>query len=263
MIGQAETGRVAGKVALVTGGGGGIGQATAQLFWDEGASVTVVDSDADEAKRAATEIDASGDRVLALGARLDDEAEARRAVDETVRRFGRLDILANVAGVRVWGPVTEADPESWDFILRGNLLQVGYCSKFAVPAMVHGGGGSIVNVSSANALRGRSGMAQYDATKSALLALTRSMAHDHAEQGIRVNAVCPGPTLTMFHVRRRAEATGESLDEARAQLAAGTPTLLRRQADPREIAYAILFLGSDESSYVTGATLMVDGGLSA
>jgi NAD(P)-dependent dehydrogenase (short-subunit alcohol dehydrogenase family) len=106
-------------------------------------------------------------------------------------------------------------------------------------------------------------MAQYDATKAAVLALTRSMAHDHAADKVRVNAVCPGPTLTMFHVRRRAEATGESLEEARAFLAKQTPTLLGRQADPREIGQAILFLGSDEASYVTGATLMVDGGLSA
>ncbi len=256
-------GRVADKVALVTGGGGGIGQATAQLLWEEGASVVLVDVDETEAKRASEEIDPGGRRVLALGAHLDEEPEARAAVDATTRRFGRLDILANVAGVRVWGPVTEADVASWDYILRGNLLQVGYCSKFAIPAMASGGGGSIINVSSANALAGRAGMAQYDATKAAVLALTRSMAHDHAGEGVRVNAVCPGPTLTMFHVRRRAAATGESLEEARTHLAAGTPTLLGRQADPREIAYAILFLASDEASYVTGATFMVDGGLSA
>lgn len=257
------SGRVAGKVALVTGGGGGIGGATARLFHEEGASVAVVDVDKAEAERSATEIDPSGERVIAIGARLDEEAEAARAVRETVERFGRLDVLANVAGVRVWGPITEADVESWDYIIRGNLLQVGYTSKFAIPEMAKNGGGSVIHVSSANAIHGRSGMAQYDATKAALLALTRSMAHDHADQGIRVNAVCPGPTLTMFHIRRRAEATGTSIEEARAELSKNTPTLLKRQADPREIGYAILFLGSDEASYVTGATFMVDGGLSA
>lgn len=257
------TGRVAGKVALVTGGGGGIGAATARLFFEEGAAVAVVDVDADQAERAASEIDPSGERVLPLGARLDDESAAAGAVARTVERFGRLDVLANVAGVRVWGPVTEADADSWDFVLRGNLLQVAHCSKYAVPEMINTGGGSIVNVSSANAIEGRGGMAQYDATKAGVLALTRSMAHDHADAGIRVNAVCPGPTLTDFHVRRRVEATGESPEAARAQLAAGTPTLLRRQADPQEIGYAIVFLGSDEASYVTGATFMVDGGLSA
>lgn len=256
-------GRMEGKVAIVTGGGGGIGQATAQLLWEEGASVVLADVDGSEAERAAAEISAGDERLLAIGARLDEEPEAQAVVARTVERFGRVDVLANVAGVRVYGPVTEADTDSWDYIVRGNLLQVGYCSKYAVPEMARAGGGSIVNVSSANALSGRSGMAQYDATKAAVLALTRSMAHDHAGDGVRVNAVCPGPTLTMFHVRRRAAATGESLEQARAEIAKGTPTLLKRQADPREIAYSILFLASDEASYVTGATLMVDGGLSA
>jgi NAD(P)-dependent dehydrogenase (short-subunit alcohol dehydrogenase family) len=129
--------------------------------------------------------------------------------------------------------------------------------------MTRNGGGTIVHVSSANAIVGRKGMAQYDASKNGLLALTRAMACDHADQGIRVNAVCPGPTLTMFHVRRRATQKGISLEQAEAEMRdAGAPTLLKRQAEPREIAYAILFLACEESSYMTGATLMVDGGLS-
>lgn len=256
-------GRVAGKVGLVTGGAGGIGRATARLLREEGAEVAIVDLERTAVDEAAAELDPSGEHVLAIAAELGDESQAERVVHATVERFGRLDILANVAGVRVWGPITEADTDSWEHIVSGNLLQVGYTSKFAVPAMAKTGGGSIINVSSANAIHGRSGMAQYDATKAAVLALTRSMAHDHADEGIRVNAVCPGPTLTMFHVRRRAAATGESLEQARAALAEQTPTLLRRQADPREIGYSILFLASDEASYVTGATLMVDGGLSA
>jgi NAD(P)-dependent dehydrogenase (short-subunit alcohol dehydrogenase family) len=256
--------RLAGKVALVTGGGGGIGAATARLFWEEGARVAVVDRDAAAARRAGGGIDPSGERVLVVAADLGREPEAARAVGEAAARFGRLDVLANVAGVRVWGPVTEATPESWDVILDANLKAAAYCSKFAVPAMARGGGGSIVNVSSANAIVGRRGMAQYDASKAAVLALTRAMACDHAAEGVRVNAVCPGPTLTMFHVRRRAAAQGVSLEQAEADLrAAGAAgPLLKRQAEPREIAYAILFLACDEASYVTGATLMVDGGLS-
>jgi NAD(P)-dependent dehydrogenase (short-subunit alcohol dehydrogenase family) len=259
-----QGGRLRGKVALVTGGGGGIGEATARLCWEEGAGVAVVDSDAGAASEAAGRIDPTGARVLALGADLAQEPEAARAVRETADRFGRLDVLANVAGVRVWGPITEATAESWDFILGVNLRAVAYCSKFAVPEMVRNGGGSIVNVSSANAIAGRRGMAQYDATKAAVLALTRSMACDHAAEGIRVNAVCPGPTLTMFHVRRRAADRGISLEQAESELRAGgaQSTLLKRQAEPREIAYAILYLACAESSYVTGATLMVDGGLS-
>ena len=256
--------RLQGKVALVTGGGGGIGAATARLFWEEGARVAVVDSDAEAARGAAQGIDPAGERTLAIGADLSQEEEAARAVRETVARFGRLDTLANVAGVRVYGPITEASVESWDFILGVNLRAVAYTSKFAVPEMARNGGGTIVNISSANAIQGRGGMAQYDATKAAVLALTRSMAYDHAAQGIRVNAICPGPTLTMFHVRRRAAAKGIPLEQAEAELrAAGSGVLLKRQAEPREIAYGILFLACDESSYVTGTTLMVDGGLSA
>ena len=256
--------RLAGKVVLVTGGGGGIGEAAARLCWEEGARVALVDVDAEAARQAAQAIDARAERALALGASLDREEEAERAVRETVERFGRLDVLANVAGVRVWGPITEATSESWEFILGVNLLAVAYCSKFAVPEMARNGGGSIVNVSSANAVVGRKGMAQYDASKNAVLALTRAMACDHAEQHIRVNAVCPGPTLTLYHVRRRAAARGITLEQAQAEMEVeGAPnTLLKRQATPREIAYAILFLACDESSYVTGATFMIDGGLS-
>jgi NAD(P)-dependent dehydrogenase (short-subunit alcohol dehydrogenase family) len=256
--------RLAGKVALVTGGGGGIGEATARRFWEEGAVVSVVDLDGAAAQAAAQAIDTSGERVLAIAADLTAEAEAARVIHETVARFGRLDVLANVAAVRVHGPITEATAESWDYVLRVNLLAVAYCSKYAVPAMARTGGGSIVNVSSANATVGRKGMAQYDASKNAVLALTRSMACDHAEEQIRVNAVSPGPTLTLFHIRNRAKSRGIALEQAEAELrAAGAPhTLLKRQAEPYEIANAILFLASDESSYFTGATLDADGGIS-
>lgn len=256
-------GRLDGKVALVTGGGGGIGHATAKLFRDEGAAVALVDVDLDAAKTAAAEVDPSGEHVLAIGAALHEEAEAERAVAETAERFGSLHVLANVAGVRVWGPITEATPDSWNHVLEGNLLSAAYCSKFAVPLMAEAGGGSIVNVSSANAIVGRKGMAQYDASKNAMLAMTRAMACDHADQRVRVNAVCPGPTLTRFHVRRTAAAKGITLEQAEAELrGAQVSNLIGRQADPVEIAYSILFLGCSESSYVTGATFMIDGGLS-
>ena len=129
--------------------------------------------------------------------------------------------------------------------------------------MARAGGGSIVNVSSVYGVAGRAGMAQYDATKGAVLSLTRAMACDHVAQQIRVNAVCPGATITMFHIRRWAEAEGISLEEAEAQVRAfGVPrALIKRQAEPREIGQGILFLLSDEASYITGATIMIDGGL--
>ena len=256
--------RLAGKVVLVTGGGGGIGEATARLCHEEGASVALIDIDDQAVAHAAHGIDPSGEHTIALGAALHQGPEAERAVRETVARFGRLDVLANVAGVRVYGPITEASLQSWHLILESNLLATAYCAKFAIPEMVRGGGGSIVNVSSVFAVAGRSGMAQYDATKGALLSLTRAMACDHAEQHIRVNAVCPGATITPFHVRRRAAATGTTLEVAMVELEAeGLPgALINRQAHPREIAYGMLFLAYDEASYITGATLMIDGGLS-
>lgn len=256
--------RLVGKVALITGGGGGIGEATARLFWEEGAAVMLVDLERAAPGDAARAIDPSGERAAAVVADLTQEAEAARAVQATVARFGKLDVLANIAAVRVSGPVTEATPESWDFILGVNLLAVAYCCKYAIPEMARIGGGSIVNVSSANATVGRSNMAQYDATKNAVLALTRSMACDHADQHIRVNAISPGPTLTSYHIRNRAASKNISFAEAEAELrVAGAPhTLLKRQAEPREIASALLFLASDESSYVTGANFAIDGGIS-
>jgi NAD(P)-dependent dehydrogenase (short-subunit alcohol dehydrogenase family) len=257
------TNRLDGRVAIITGGSGGIGAATARLFAEEGARVAIVDLDAEQVDDAARAIDPTGNRVIGIPADLSNEEDAARAVATTLDRFGRVDILVNCAAIRVYGPVTEATADSWGRIIGVNLLGAAFCCKHAIPAIARTGGGSVVNVSSSNASVGRSGMAQYDATKGALLSLTRALACDHAADGIRVNAVSPGPTLTPFHVRRRMVDTGETYEQAEAALrTAGAPkTLLGRQAEPVEIARAILFLAGDESSYITGIDLPVDGGL--
>src|SRR5688500_5315374 len=148
--------RLAGKVAVVTGGAGGMG-----------AAVTIVDPAADAVARTTAAIDRSGARVLGIVADLSQEAEAERTVRETVAKFGRLDTLVTAAGVRLYGPVTEATVESWQWIIGVNLLAAAFCAKFAIPEMARTGGGTIVNVSSTNAVVGRAGMAQYDATKAA------------------------------------------------------------------------------------------------
>jgi 2-hydroxycyclohexanecarboxyl-CoA dehydrogenase len=253
-------GRMEGKVALITGGGGGIGEATGRLFVEEGGAVVLVDRDGAAAERAAEDIAASipAAAVLPLQADLTELSEARRVVDATVARFGALHALVNVAGVRVYGPLTDATPESWAFIIGVNVLATAYCCQAAVPVLRAGGGGSIVNMSSVYGLAGRPNMSQYDTTKAAVLGLTRALAVEEAPNRIRVNAVCPGPTITPFHIQR---AAGRGQSEAELRATGAGHTLFKRFAEPREVAYPILFLACDESSFVTGIELVVDGGV--
>jgi len=252
---------MAGRVALVTGGGGGIGEATGRLFAEEGAAVALVDSDKAAAEAAAAGIAnaVSGARVRAIAADLTSEPESRRVVEETLAALGTLHSLVNVAGVRLYTPLAEADAKGWEFILGVNVLATAYCCKAALPAMRQGGGGTIVNLSSVYGVKGRAGMGQYDTTKAAVLGFTRALAIEEAPHKIRVNAVCPGGTITPYHIRRAA-AQGVSEAEMRTQRTGDN--LLGRWAEPREVAFPILFLASDESSYITGATLMVDAGKS-
>jgi 2-hydroxycyclohexanecarboxyl-CoA dehydrogenase len=252
---------MAGRAALVTGGGGGIGEATARLFAEEGAAVAIVDADQSAVEAAAAGIARSipGATVVPLVADLSRESEAQRAVEAAIAFLGALHTVVNVAGVRLYTPLAEADPEGWEFILGVNVLATAYCCKAALPALRASGRGTIVNVSSVYGVIGRSGMGQYDTTKAAVLGFTRALAVEEAPYGVRVNAVCPGGTLTPYHIRRAAS-QGVSESELRAQRAGDN--LLGRWAEPREVAFPILFLAGDESSYVTGATLMVDAGKS-
>lgn len=253
--------RLEGKIALVTGGGGGIGAATALLFAEEGARVALVDNDATAVTDVAQHVEnrGGGKAALPIIADLSKEAEIKRAVETAHQHFGKLHILVNVAGVRVYGPLSQADTESWNLILEVNLLATANCCKHVLPFLRSARGGSIVNVSSVFGIAGRAGMGQYDATKAAVLSLTRTLAIEETAYGIRVNAVCPGPTITPFHIER-AKARGQAEEELRRTGA--DHTLLKRWAEPREVAYPILFLASDESSYMTGTALMVDGGVS-
>jgi len=253
---------MAGRVALITGGGGGIGEATGRLFAEEGGAVALVDRDRDAVMSAAAGIIAAhtGAGVLPLAGDLSQEPDAQRAVDETVERFGTLDCVVNVAGMRLYTPLAEAEAKEWDAILGVNVLAAAYVCKAAIPHLRAARGGTIVNVSSVYGVMGRVGMGQYDTTKAAILGFTRALAVEEAPHGIRVNAVCPGGTITPYHVKRAA-AKGVSEAELRASRA-GDNGLLGRWAEPREIAYPILFLSCAESSFITGTTLMVDAGKS-
>jgi NAD(P)-dependent dehydrogenase (short-subunit alcohol dehydrogenase family) len=163
----------------------------------------------------------------------------------------------NNAGVREYWRLADAPAESWQNILGINLLGYAYMAKAAIPALRKSGKGCIVNISSTYGVTGRSGMGQYDATKAGIIALTRTLAFEEIEHGIRVNAVCPGSTLTTFHIKR-AQAAGRTADELRKDKL--KDCLMQRWAEPREAAYPILWLASEEASYITASTLMADGG---
>ncbi|HSE77025.1 MAG TPA: SDR family oxidoreductase [Alphaproteobacteria bacterium] len=251
--------RLKGKAAIVTGGAGGIGAAVGRLFCEEGARVALVDRDAAAMGAALEDIRSSvpGAQLLGIVADVAREAEAGRVIVEATAALGSLDVLVNNAGIRLYHKLSEAPTQSWQDILGVNLLGYAHMAKAALPALRASGKASIVNISSTYGVTGRPGMGQYDATKAAILALTRTLAFEEAAHGVRVNAVCPGFTLTPFHVRR-AKADGRAIEDLRRE--AEQSCIMRRWAEPREIACPILWLASDEASYVTAATFMIDGG---
>ena len=246
-------GRLAGKRAIVTGGGSGLGRATSLLFAEQGARVLVSDVNADSAAAVAAEITAAGGEARSLRADVSQAADAERQVASAVEHFGGLDILVNNAGVFRQGTVAAATDADWDYIISVNLYGVFACSRAAIPVMAQGGGGSIVCVSSTSGVIGQALQAIYNTSKHGVIGLVRCMAADHAAEGIRVNAVCPGLMLTPL----LAHFSEEDYVEAAAK------SMLNRGSDPAEIAQLVLFLASDESSYVTGAAMLADGGETA
>lgn len=255
-------GRLEGKTALITGGASGIGAATARLFCREGATVALVDIDGKKLDAEAAEIsrESASSHILPIIADVSNREQISEAVARTVTEFGGLDVLINNAAVREYFSIAEAPQESWKRIIATNIVGVANCCQAVLPTLRSARGACIVNVSSVFAIVGRTGMGQYDATKAAILALTRTLAAEEAQHGIRVNAVCPGSTLTEFTLRR-GKARGMTEEELR--LKGFAPSLLNRWATPEEIAYPVLWLASDEASFITGAVLMADGGLSA
>ena len=251
--------RLEGKIALITGGAGGIGAATAQLFCEEGAGVALVDLEGPALGEVGARIRerVPGARVLELPADVGNEAAAAQLVARVLAEFGALDVLVNLAGIRSYEPLAEAKAETWQKILAVNLLSYAYLAREALPALRQSGRGAIVNVSSTHAVNPRVGMGQYDVTKAGILSLTRTLAFEEAANKVRVNAVCPGLTLTPFHVRRAMQA-GRTENDLRTEEV--DHNLQRRWADAREVAFPILWLASDEASFVTASTVMVDGG---
>lgn len=250
------SGRLAGKVAAVTGGASGIGEATVRRFLAEGAKVAFADLDGERGRMIAAEL---GPDALFVETNTGDEGQCTAFIAAAAARFGRLDILVNNAGIRHYQTVLDTTSDTWDRILGVNVKGYAFCAKAAIPIMRQGGGGAIVNIASNRSVNAGGNMVEYDTSKAAVAGLTRGLAYDHAKDGIRVNTVSPGPVFTRFH-EKRAAAIGKTAEEFVAGFGQGG--MMKRPARPEEIANCILFLASDEASYVTAANLMADGGIS-
>lgn len=251
--------RLRDKVALVTGGADGIGRATCLLFAEEGASVFLVDLNAEGGQETVRRIAEQGGTARFLEADLSQESECKRVVDACQEAFGQVNILVNNAAAFVLKGL-EATPEDWQKVMATNVFGYSYLMRFAAEAMRRVGGGSIVNVASVSSVIAQSHLLTYNASKGAVLQMTRCAALDLAPDNIRVNCVCPGLVWT-GQVRKMASESGRTKEQMEAELAA--MQILKRAADPREIAYALLFLASDESSFCIGSALFVDGGWTA
>jgi len=253
--------RLTDRVALITGGASGIGRATAERFLEEGAKVIIADVSREGAEACAKELRAgSGAPVTAVACDVSRADEVARLVERVVGAHGRIDVLFNNAGIFAPNEVHEIPPEEWDRLVAVNLTSVYLVSRSVVPHMLRQGKGSIVNNSSVNGIVGDLRSAAYCATKAGVAQLTRAMALDYARRGIRVNAICCGEIDTPLF-EREAGQQGMSLEAFRAKLNEAHP--LGRIGRPREAADAVLFLASDEASFVTGVLLPVDGGYSA
>jgi NAD(P)-dependent dehydrogenase (short-subunit alcohol dehydrogenase family) len=249
-------GDLTGKRALITGGASGIGRATALLFAREGAAVAVMDLDGIGGQTVVREIVDEGGQALFVRCDVSQAADCQRAVQQTVDELGGLDILFNNAGIIQRASVLATSEEEWDRVMAVNVKSVFLLSKYAIPVMAQAGGGVIINTASGWGLVGGRKAAAYCASKGAVVLLTKAMALDHGQQNIRVNCICPGDTDTPM-LRDEARQLGEPDEQFLAE-AAQRP--LQRIGKPEDIAQAALYLASDASSFVTGATLVVDGG---
>ncbi len=251
--------KLTGKIAVITGAGSGIGHEAAKLFAAEGATVIVADRDGSSAQRVADEICGIGNKATALAVDVSKESEVASMIERTVADHGRLDILVNNAGYGFAGTVVHTSEADWDALMAVNVKGVFFGCKYAIPVMERQGGGVIVNTASAAAHVGITDRAAYVASKGAVASLTRAMAVDHVAANIRINSVAPGTIESPYF----AEIFAKSPNAAELRRGLEQRQAMERLGQPVEIARAMLFLASDDSSICTGTTLVVDGGWTA
>jgi NAD(P)-dependent dehydrogenase (short-subunit alcohol dehydrogenase family) len=257
--------RLVNKVAIVTGAGSGIGRAASLRFALEGAAVVCADVSGETAERTASEARAAGHDAIASQVDVSASADVQRVVEECVAAYGRVDVLYANAGVGGVGNAIDTDEDEWQRVIGINLTGVWLCAKYALPHMVAAGSGSIVNQASIGGIVGVPSVAAYSAAKAGVIGLTRQMALDFAPRGVRVNAIAPGtvstPLVQGIWEKGAGLVSGGDLSEREAAAAAVYP--LKRIGTPDDIANLALFLASDESSWITGAVYVVDGGKTA
>ncbi|MCQ6561413.1 SDR family NAD(P)-dependent oxidoreductase [Paenibacillus mendelii] len=244
--------RLANKVAIVTGAAGGMGKADAVLFAKEGAKVVITDLQEEKLNEAVQEIVDNGGEAIGIKHNVTSEEDWIRVVEETISRFGKIDILVNNAGISNATPMLEMTVEQWDKTMSINVTGTFLGQKHVIPHMINNGGGSIVNISSIAGLTGGSGAGAYTASKGAVRLLTKATAVDFAKHNIRVNSVHPGYIKTPMTVELMAD------EKMKAWFLSQSP--LPRLGEAEDIAKGVLFLASDESSYITGIELPIDGG---
>jgi NAD(P)-dependent dehydrogenase (short-subunit alcohol dehydrogenase family) len=248
--------RLEGKIALISGGARGMGAVEARLFAKEGAKIIIGDVLEDEGRKLEAEVNATGGEALFVRLDVTSEADWQKAVEAAVNRFGKLDVLVNNAGISGRGRVEDTAVDEWDRVMAVNAKGVFLGTKVAIPAMRRAGGGSIINISSQLGLVGTDHSSpQYQASKGAVRLLTKATAIQYAKEGIRANSVHPGPIVTPMTEAARADPERYQLMLSRIPLGC--------YGQPEDVAYGVLYLASDESRWVTGSELVIDGGWTA